>query len=94
MQEDSGYTDGEGAIAEYDQLKAHAIAQLRECDSFLCIVGAVDNQMGSGMRLTAVSATKTPFAPYFLSEACCAASTVMLQSIEALVEEGLDEEPA
>lgn len=87
MEEGSGYDESDGAIASYDQLKAHAIDQLRKCDSFIAVVGNIDNSTRSGMALLVVSATKTPFAPYFLAEAVNATASVALQSMEALVDE-------
>lgn len=84
---EGGYSKGDGAIADYDQLKAHASDHLREADSFVVVAGYVDDSMQSGMRLITVSATKTAFAPYFLAEAVAAVSSVMLQSIEQLNEE-------
>lgn len=87
MTDVSGYDFGDGAIASYDQLKASALEQLRTADSFLCMLGNVDNSMRSGMRIMVISATKTPFAPYFLAEAVNAGASVVVQSIEALGEE-------
>lgn len=83
----SQYDDSEAAIANYDQLKATALDKLKECDSFLVIAGFVNDDTQSGMALTAISATKTPFAPYFLAEALHVSTAVMLQSIEALADE-------
>lgn len=83
---DSGYDSSDASIANYDQLKAHAIDQLRKCDSFVAATGFVDDEAASGMRLILVSATKTPFTPYFLAEVSAAASQLVVVSIEKLSE--------
>lgn len=90
MEEGSAYDHSDGAIASYDQLKAHALEQLRASDSFIAVIGNIDNETNSGMGLRVISATKTPFAPYFLAEAVNAAASVLVQSIEQLASE--DEE--